>query len=808
MKNHISLGCLLALLGAITASGCAASTGEEVGVAEEPALTSNALTSNALTSNALTSNALTSNALTSNALTSNALTSNALTSNALTSNGLKDPNSQEVMYYIVGCALPAGAEVVTPEQTYQGELGLAPEWGLPGGQCDQDCQQWVSACVLARVDFLGVHVEISVRGASPALATSAAEQAAYPDREAAYFGNIFGATQQRFACLPPARRRTRACAGLQSWAASCPSPLPATRSVLPRPRTEPTATAWMPSAAIGGTGGPFTRSRCICPEGATAALAAWDGSEQHGRPMVLRFVALGLAVAGLGCNGIGSYTTAAGESYCGAVTQTATFRAGLAEGAQMRVTLDAAELDGELSPGFVSTSEPARQLLVGAPLRRIPALENDALAVPDLGGGRVQTRLFALTPAPAGEDPLLGVLSLRSDDGDRGAAAPARPRSRRDAGASRRAAAALRPLRPLPAGGYVRVLGVETSCDETAAAVVTEAGRGALRRGAEPGRAARPLRRRRAGDRLARSRPRHPPGDRGGAGARRRRAGRGRRHRGHLAPGPLRRAPRGPASGQGARLGDGKAAGGGRPPDRAPARGLPPPARTTPPSARREYPFIALLASGGHTAIYRVDGPRLDSIRELGATRDDAAGEAFDKVAKLLGLGYPGGPHVDRLAAQGDATRARSALPRPMARRDSLEFSFSGVKTAVARHVAAHGVPAGEALADLCAAFQETMVEALVTKTLRAAQREGLARIVLAGGVAANRGLRARMGAECARRGASLHVPPLASCTDNAAMIAYAGALRLAAGERDGMDLAPSTRTALLRVTRKGGGRR
>ena len=221
-----------------------------------------------------------------------------------------------------------------------------------------------------------------------------------------------------------------------------------------------------------------------------------------------------------------------------------------------------------------------------------------------------------------------------------------------------------------------------------------------------------------------------------------------------------------------------------------------------------EYPFVALLASGGHTAIYRVDGPHLASIRELGATRDDAAGEAFDKVAKLLGLGYPGGPVVDKLAAQGEAARAREALPRPMARRDSLEFSFSGIKTAVARHVAAHGVPTGQALADLCAAFQETVVETLVSKTIRAAQREGLSRVVLAGGVAANRGLRARMGAECARRGGTLAVPPLASCTDNAAMIAYAGAVRLAAGERDGMDLAPATRTSLPRVTRKGGGRR
>jgi N6-L-threonylcarbamoyladenine synthase len=221
------------------------------------------------------------------------------------------------------------------------------------------------------------------------------------------------------------------------------------------------------------------------------------------------------------------------------------------------------------------------------------------------------------------------------------------------------------------------------------------------------------------------------------------------------------------------------------------------------------YPFAALLASGGHTALYRVEGPSIASIRELGATRDDAAGEAFDKVAKLLGLGYPGGPVVDRLAAQGDRARAQNAVPRPMARRDSLEFSFSGIKSAVARHVASRGgPPEGQELFDLCAAFQAAVVETLVSKTVRAAEREGLGRVVLAGGVAANRGLRARMAAECARRGLGLSIPPFASCTDNAAMIAYAGALRLAAGERDGMDLAPSTRTALPRLTRKGAGLR
>ncbi|CAN91772.1 MULTISPECIES: tRNA (adenosine(37)-N6)-threonylcarbamoyltransferase complex transferase subunit TsaD [Sorangium] len=223
---------------------------------------------------------------------------------------------------------------------------------------------------------------------------------------------------------------------------------------------------------------------------------------------------------------------------------------------------------------------------------------------------------------------------------------------------------------------------------------------------------------------------------------------------------------------------------------------------------RPSFPYVALLASGGHTAIYRVDGPALGAIRELGATRDDAAGEAFDKVAKLLGLGYPGGPVVDRLAAGGDAAAAADAVPALMARKESLEFSFSGIKSSVARHVAKRGRPEGQALRDLCAAFQGAVVDALVQKTVRAARAEGIGRVVLGGGVAANQGLRAKMAAACERRGLALFVPPLASCTDNGAMIAYAGALRLAAGERDTLDLAPETRTALPRVTRKGGGAR
>ncbi len=220
------------------------------------------------------------------------------------------------------------------------------------------------------------------------------------------------------------------------------------------------------------------------------------------------------------------------------------------------------------------------------------------------------------------------------------------------------------------------------------------------------------------------------------------------------------------------------------------------------------YPFIGLLVSGGHTAIYRVGGPTLDLVRELGATRDDAAGEAFDKVAKLLGLGYPGGPVVDRLARDGDPRRARAAVPKLATRTNDLELSFSGIKSSVARYVEKHGVPEGQALRDLCAAFQKAVVDALVERTILAAERESVHRVVIGGGVAANRGLRDGLSAACAARGLELFVPPFASCTDNAAMIAYVGALRLARGERDGLELPPATKTALSTVTRKGGGRR
>ncbi len=218
------------------------------------------------------------------------------------------------------------------------------------------------------------------------------------------------------------------------------------------------------------------------------------------------------------------------------------------------------------------------------------------------------------------------------------------------------------------------------------------------------------------------------------------------------------------------------------------------------------YPFISLLVSGGHTGIYRVDGPRAAQITELGATRDDAAGEAFDKVAKALGLGYPGGPVIDALAARGDAKRF--PFESPMASPKSAEFSFSGLKTQVQRFLEAHGPPSEADLPHVAASFQRAVTEVLAKKLVAAALREGVFAISIGGGVAANAELRARVTTLAAASGLALELPSLKSCTDNAAMIAFAGALAFQQGEVATLSLDPSATTSITRLTRKGRGHR
>ncbi len=213
-----------------------------------------------------------------------------------------------------------------------------------------------------------------------------------------------------------------------------------------------------------------------------------------------------------------------------------------------------------------------------------------------------------------------------------------------------------------------------------------------------------------------------------------------------------------------------------------------------------EFPYLLLLVSGGHCQLLIVRGA--GSYTRLGTTIDDAVGEAFDKTAKLLGLGYPGGPALEAAARSGDA--ARFKLPRPMFGRSGCDFSFSGLKTAVLHTVNAHGPRDAQTTADIAAGFQ-TAVSAVLNDRTRNAMLEFVRmcgpgaprRLVVAGGVAANQALRISLAQLCKREGFELLAPPLRHCTDNAAMIAWAGIERLALGLTDGLDFAPRMRWPL-----------
>ncbi len=211
------------------------------------------------------------------------------------------------------------------------------------------------------------------------------------------------------------------------------------------------------------------------------------------------------------------------------------------------------------------------------------------------------------------------------------------------------------------------------------------------------------------------------------------------------------------------------------------------------------FPFLGLVVSGGHTHLYRVDG--IGRYRILGRTIDDAVGEAFDKSATLLGLAYPGGALIDRLAQSGNPQAVK--LPRPLLHDGSLNFSFSGLKTAVLTHLKKQpALPQGQELSDFCASFQAAVCEVLVKKTMAALQQEGLTRLVVGGGVACNSGLRTSLQKMSNERGVELHLAPPKLCGDNAAMLAVAGDAYLSAGCQDDLAMDATATWPLDQVAR------
>ncbi len=209
-----------------------------------------------------------------------------------------------------------------------------------------------------------------------------------------------------------------------------------------------------------------------------------------------------------------------------------------------------------------------------------------------------------------------------------------------------------------------------------------------------------------------------------------------------------------------------------------------------------EFPFVALLVSGGHTMLVRVEG--IGRYELLGESLDDAAGEAFDKTAKLLGLGYPGGPAVAKLAEQGDPARFR--FPRPMTDRPGLDFSFSGLKTFTLNTYKKYKDDE-QARADIARAFEEAVVDTLAIKCRRALQQTGLTRLVIAGGVSANTQLRAKLDQLAEKENARVYYPRLEFCTDNGAMIAFAGCQRLAAGQHESLEFTGRARWPLSELS-------